>query len=221
MVSNWEFPRAGDSRAGNRRVQREYERLCESKDYRVVWEIRRGRGAIGDAAQQGDAVDKAADRRCWAAVEAWRKSERSQERMRVSGFRGGGEGAEWDVSDDAALAAALRTRDARGGNWFHLCFSDDSVCLSDAPGVPHVFITIRVGGDLADISFNYSNDEPGLRCIGGMPDLARVGYTVFHTTAGNEEVYNEFVVPFDTAIAVAQEFRRTGALPACVEWLKL
>jgi hypothetical protein len=134
--------------------------------------------------------------------------------MRIFGFRDSGESGVWTADDEAALEAVLHTRDSRGGNWFDLC-------ADDAQEVSYPLLTIRVGGELADICYTLRDDEPGYRCVGTVRDVEPNGWTVFKTAAGDEYIANEFLVPFSTALAVAKEFLRGPQLPTSVQWLEL
>lgn len=129
--------------------------------------------------------------------------------MRVSGC-----GAAWDVADEEGLEAVLRQRDPRGGGDFWLSGGDDTFpCLG-----------IRVSGPHSDIHYFPEDRHPGFRCLGG-EGLPSEGTTTFVfdgcDPAMGEDVPNDFVVSFDTAVVVAKEFFRTRELPVCCEWFEL
>jgi hypothetical protein len=129
--------------------------------------------------------------------------------LRVSGYR-----QTWQVPDERSLDAALAWRDDRGGAIFWL--------TPDAQRNPA--LAIRVSGDMADVHYFPTDGHPGFRCLGG-DGLPEGGLTTLvyqgADPASGEQTPNEFVVPFETARAVAREFYRTQQMAAAVSWFEL
>ncbi|WP_157369849.1 hypothetical protein [Zavarzinella formosa] len=129
--------------------------------------------------------------------------------MRVDGYR-----ESWQVADDNDLDAALGFRDDQGGALFWL--------VPDEADYPT--LAIRVSGDLADICYFPQDGHPGFRVLksvgppeGGMTTLVYRGCD----PASGEVTHNEFIVPFETAHAVAKEFFRSRQMSEAVSWFEL
>jgi hypothetical protein len=118
------------------------------------------------------------------------------------------------VADDNSLDAALAWRDDRGGGIFWL--------TSDEEQYP--VLAIRVSGDVADVHYFPRDRHPGFRCLGG-DGLPAGGLTTLvyrgSDPASGEQTPNEFVVPFETARAIAREFFHTKQMPKAASWFEL
>jgi hypothetical protein len=118
------------------------------------------------------------------------------------------------VEDEKSLDLALSWRDDRGGGIFWL--------TPDA--ATHPVLAIRVSGDVADVHYFPRDGHPGFRCLGG-DGLPTVGLTTLvyegADPATGEETPNEFVVPVETARAIAREFFRTKQMSLAVSWSEL
>ncbi len=118
------------------------------------------------------------------------------------------------VHNQQALQEALSYRDNRGGAVFWLTHD----------GEEYPKLAIRVSGEIADVHFFPKDAHPGFRCLGGA-GLPQGGMTtlVFDgcDPGAGEDTPNEFVVPVETAGAIAAEFLRTGQRSAEVEWCEL
>jgi len=118
------------------------------------------------------------------------------------------------VADEKSLDAALAWRDDRGGGVFWLTPDEER----------YPALAIRVSADVADVHYFPRNGHPGFRCLGGdgLPK-GRLTTLVYHGAdpATGEQTPNEFVVPFETARAVAREFFRTQQMSAAVSWFEL
>jgi hypothetical protein len=121
----------------------------------------------------------------------------------------------WRVANAMELAAALTSRDEKGGALFFISPDDDQRCPS---------LAIRVTKDYADVHFFPYDGHPGLRCLGGI-GLPKDGWTSFVyqgcDPGTGEETPNQFIIPFSTARAIAEEFLRSGQRSNAVEWLEL
>jgi hypothetical protein len=118
------------------------------------------------------------------------------------------------VADGKSLDAALAWRDERGGGTFWL--------TPDETRYPA--LAIRVSPDLADVHYFPCDGHPGYRCFGG-DGVPEGGYTTLvyqgADPATGEQTPNEFVVPFETARAIAGEFFRTERMSDAESWFEL
>ena len=121
----------------------------------------------------------------------------------------------WQVTNANELAAALTSRDEKGGALFYITPDDDQ---------RYPLLAIRVTNDFADVHYFPFDGHPGFRCLGGV-GLPKDGWTSFVyqgcDPGAGEETPNEFVIPFSTACAIAEEFLRSGQRSDAVEWLEL
>ncbi|HZL87772.1 MAG TPA: hypothetical protein VFB96_05295 [Pirellulaceae bacterium] len=129
--------------------------------------------------------------------------------MRIDGYL-----QTWQVADDKSLDAALAWRDDRGGGEFWISPDEERFPT----------LAIRVSGEVADVHYFPRDGHPGFRCLGG-DGLPEGGFTILVyqgcDPATGEQTPNEFVVPFDTARAIAWEFFRTKGMSAAVSWFEL
>src|SRR5262249_30175044 len=105
---------------------------------------------------------------------------------------------------EAVRRAKLRTsrawtqRDDCGGGIFWLAPDEER----------HPALCLRVSGDVADVHYFPRDRHPGFRCLGGN-GLPKGGLTTLVYRGADpetgEQTPNEFVVPFDTARAIAKE----------------
>jgi hypothetical protein len=120
----------------------------------------------------------------------------------------------WQVRNEADLDAVLAWRDGRGGAMFWLSPDEE-----EFPA-----LAIRVTGDVGDVTYFPQDGHPSSRLLGGegLPEggLTTLVYEGCDPGSG-EQTPNEFVVPFETARAVAREFLRTGQRAAAVSWFEL
>jgi hypothetical protein len=81
-----------------------------------------------------------------------------------------------------------------------------------------------VSGDVSDVTFFPADGHPGFRCLGG-EGLPKGGFTTFVfqgcDPGRGEDVPNEFVVPFSTALLVAKTFFRDKRMSDGVGWYEL
>ena len=123
-------------------------------------------------------------------------------------------GRTWQVADDKSLDAALASRDDRGGGMFWLTPEPER----------YPTLALRVSGEVADVHYFPWDGHPGFRCLGG-DGLPNGGSTTLVyegcDPATGEETPNEFVIPFETALAIAKEFFRTKQMSAAVSWFEL
>lgn len=121
----------------------------------------------------------------------------------------------WQVTNAKELAAALTSRDEKGGALFFMTPDDDQQYPS---------LAIRVTKDFADVHYFPFDGHPGFRCLGGA-GLPKDGWTNFAyqgcDPGTGEETPNEFIIPLATACEIAEEFRRSGQRSNAVEWLEL
>ncbi|MFT3883276.1 MAG: Imm1 family immunity protein [Gemmatales bacterium] len=120
-----------------------------------------------------------------------------------------------EVTDVKELAAALHSRDERGGALF---------CLTPDENERYPSLVIRVTKDYADVHYFPCDGHPGFRCLGGV-DLPETGWTRFvykgcDPEAG-EGTPNKFIIPFDSACAIAEEFLRSSQRSHAVDWFEL
>jgi len=76
---------------------------------------------------------------------------------------------------------------------------------------------------VADVQFFPHEDHPGFRCIGGdgLPEGdTRLIYEGADPASG-EETSNEFIMPFEIALAIASEFLRTKQMAKNETWYEL
>jgi hypothetical protein len=120
----------------------------------------------------------------------------------------------WQVTNVKELDAALASRDKKCGAMFSISPDDDE----------YPSLAIRVTKDYADVHYFPYDGHPGFRCLGG-EELPEGGWTslVYQgcDPGDGEETPNEFIVPFATACAIANEFFRSGERSGAVEWLEL
>jgi hypothetical protein len=120
----------------------------------------------------------------------------------------------WQVEDDKGLEAVLAWRDDRGGAIFWLRPNEEM----------YPALAILVSGDRADVEYFPREDHPGFRCLGGQ-GLPKGGMTTLVyrgcDPATGEVTPNEFVVPFETARAIAREFFRSQRMSESVSWFEL
>ena len=121
----------------------------------------------------------------------------------------------WHVTNAKELAAALTSRDDKGGALFFISPDDDQRYPS---------LAIRVTKDYADVHYFPFDGHPGFRCLGGA-GLPQDGWTSFVyqgcDPGTGEETPNEFIIPFATACVIAKDFLRSGQRSDAVEWLEL
>jgi hypothetical protein len=121
----------------------------------------------------------------------------------------------WQVSNAKELAAALTSRDEKGGALFY-------ITPDDAQRYPS--LAIRVTKDYADVHYFPFDGHPGFRCFGGV-GLPENGWTNFVyqgcDPGTGEETPNAFINPFAIACTIAEEFLRSGQRSESVEWLEL
>ena len=120
----------------------------------------------------------------------------------------------WQINDDKSLEDALAWRDNLGGGAFFIASDNEE----------YPMLAIRVSGDLADVHYFPQAGHPGFRCLGG-DGLPAGGTTplVFQgcDPAAGEETPNKFIVPIETACAVAREFFDTRQMSESVSWVEL
>jgi hypothetical protein len=121
----------------------------------------------------------------------------------------------WQVTNANELAAALTSRDNKGGALFHIRPDDDHQYPS---------LAIRVTKDYADVHYFPFDGHAGFRCLGGA-GLPEDGCTIFVyqgcDPGAGEQTPNRFIIPFSTACAIAKDFLRGGQKSDAVEWLEL
>jgi hypothetical protein len=130
--------------------------------------------------------------------------------MLITAFR-----KELKVRDNKSLDKALAWRDKKGGAMFW---------MRPAAETMYPQLGIRVSGDLADIHYFPEEGHAGFRCLGGK-GLPVGGWTLLVyegcDPGTGEETPNEFVVPFETARAVAREFLHTKKMSPTESWFEL
>jgi hypothetical protein len=118
-----------------------------------------------------------------------------------------------DLTTPLEIEAALSKRHGAGINSFWL----------SQGGEKRPTINIMVNGDLAYVHYFPDDDHPGFASVGGLSKLSRGGITHFFPglTAEPFDILNEAVVPFSSALKVAQEFAISSTMPRCIAWSSL
>lgn len=118
-----------------------------------------------------------------------------------------------DLTAPVEIEAALSKRHGAGINSFWLSHG-----LEKRPA-----INIMINGDLAYIHYLPDDHHPGFTSVGGMSQLRPGGTTDFFLSPSDEplDLLNDGVVPFSSALKVAQEFAISSAMPKCIAWRSL
>lgn len=120
----------------------------------------------------------------------------------------------WRVTNANELAAAMASRDEKGGALFYIAPDDEQYPL----------LAIRVTGDYADVHYFPYGGHAGFRCLGG-EGLPEDGWTSFLyqgcDPGTGEQTPNKFVMAFAQAREIADVFLRTGLRSGAVSWLEL
>ena len=84
-------------------------------------------------------------------------------------------------------------------------------------------LTILVKDEYANLTFFPGEDSSGFLSIGNELDLAKDDFTDFYVNTPTEiiSVKNNFVIPFTTALKIAEEFFITLSKPSCIDWFEL
>ena len=120
----------------------------------------------------------------------------------------------WSVLTKEELAAALSTKDGRGGGEFWLA----------SPGQKFPCLAIRSSGPAFDIHYFPAEGHPGYRYreaqAKSTSQVALFQYDGCDPYEG-ESVPIEFTVAFDIALTVAHQFMVSGAMHDSTQWLEL
>jgi hypothetical protein len=125
-----------------------------------------------------------------------------------------GHGEKWDVSSEEELVSVLLLRDARGGAELWLSRERQA----------YPTLALQLGGSLGSATFFPQAGHPGFRCVRGQA-LVDDGFTkiVFQgcDPSDGEEVPNEFVLGFESLVALAKVFFLNGGMSTSEQWLEL
>lgn len=118
-------------------------------------------------------------------------------------------GGSKEITSAEELNSILDIRYGNGVNEFLFAGENKYPCLA-----------IMVNGNYATATYMSDSEEGLLQSVGGKTGLSFDESTVFYTGTEDQEsqVWNEFVITFEKAKDVANEFLATLKLPTCIEW---
>lgn len=119
----------------------------------------------------------------------------------------------YDASGNDAIDSALTKRHGSGVNAFWLSHGSSK----------YPALLILVNGELASLHYFPKDRHPGFRSVGKVEGLEPGGTTTFFMNNVNEpeQILNDSIVPFSTALKAAKEFSASADLPPSVEWFEL
>jgi hypothetical protein len=90
--------------------------------------------------------------------------------------------------------------------------------------VEYPALQLRISGHLADVIYFPHDGHPGFRCMGG-DGLPPGGMTTLLYEGADpgtgEETPNEFILPAESAMLIAEEFRRSQQMSGGFSWFEL
>jgi hypothetical protein len=91
-------------------------------------------------------------------------------------------------------------------------------------GEEYPTLSLLVRDDFSVLHYIPEEFNAGYQSVGNGPGLDALGVTSFsisRNTGDDVQVTNEAIVPFSTALLVANEFFHSIARPNCIEWFEL
>jgi len=114
-----------------------------------------------------------------------------------------------DVDNDEDIEAALAKRYGADANEFWLTNENKKFPA----------LAIMAKNALASLHYFPEEDHPGFISVG---TNATSGFSIFFINGAEEqEVPNDSIVPFSTALKVSKEFLISSDLPKSVDWMEL